>query len=68
MVERLQNWLAFEIEKILPKGRCGLFRDDGLAALAGRGRHVDRMRKKLNEFFRREGLRITCETNVTVVM
>ena len=67
VAELVGLYLLSEIEKILPKGSCGLFRDDGLAALAGRGRHVDRMRKKLNEFFRKEGLRITCETNVTVV-
>ena len=56
-----------KINTILPSGSAGLYRDDGLAALIGRGRFVDGMRKKLLEMFRSEGLSITAETNVTVV-
>ena len=67
VAELVGLYLLSEIEKVLPKGSFGLFRDDGLAALLGRGRQLDKMRKKLDELFRKEGLSITAETNVAVV-
>ena len=42
----------------------GLYRDDGLAAVKASGPQIDRKRKRLEELFREEGLKITVECNL----
>jgi hypothetical protein len=47
--------------------QCGLYRDDGLAAIRGTsGRKFDKLRKDIIQLFQEEGLRITIESNLTV--
>ena len=48
-------------------GECILYRDDGLMIVEGNGQQVDRTRKKLVKLFKDENLKITTETNITVV-
>ena len=52
-------YLLSKLETLLGKGRVGLYRDDGLSAISGRGREIDCKRKKLIEIFKTEGLKIT---------
>ena len=67
MAELVGLYLLFEIEKILPCGIVGLYRDDGLAAIEGNGHEVERKMKKLTNLFQKEGLKITSEGYLTVV-
>ena len=60
-------YLLYEMEKFLPKGSVGLYRDDGLCIVKGNGQQVERVRKKLIKMFQNEGLKITTMGNLTVV-
>ena len=65
--ETVGLYLLWKMEDIIPGGRLGLYRDDGLAAVQGNGQDVERVRKKLSKLFQEEGLKITSECNITVV-
>ena len=52
---------------ILPAEDAVLYRDDGLAAVQGSARDIDRKRKKLISAFKEMGLHITCISNVKQV-
>ena len=60
-------YLLSKMEDIIPEGRVGLYRDDGLSIIEGNGQEVERIRKKLTKLFQDEGLKITTEGNITVV-
>ena len=60
-------YLLKRIETIIGKDKFGLYRDDGLIAINGRGRIADRTRKHLIKIFQDEGLSITVEVNLTSV-
>ena len=60
-------YLLNQLKDLIPIENAGLYRDDGLAFIRSRsGRLLDRYRKDIIELFRREGLSITCETNLSV--
>ena len=60
-------YLPNQLKDLIPIENAGLYRDDGLAFIRSRsGRLLDRYRKDIIELFRREGLSITCETNLSV--
>ena len=60
-------YLLNRLQDVLPSCNVGLYRDDGLAFLRSRsGRRFDKLRKDIIELFRREGLSITCDTNLIV--
>ena len=52
---------VFEVHEI------GLFRDDGLAVINGNGHNCDKKRKETVKVFKEEGLKISCETNISRV-
>ena len=52
---------------IVDRSEGGLYRDDGLLAVRGRGRAIDKKRKELIKFFQQEGLNITAEANLIKV-
>ena len=61
-------YLLSKIETVIgSNGSVGLYRDDGLAAIrCTSGRVLDRIRKGVNELFKKENLSITCTTNLIV--
>ena len=60
-------YLLSKMEDIIPDGKVGLYRDDGLSTIEGNGQDVEKVRKKLSKLFQDEGLKITTEGNTTVV-
>ena len=65
--ETVGLYLLHRMEDIIPDGRVGLYRDDGLSFIEGNGHEVERIRKKLYRLFKEEGLNITSEGNITLV-
>ena len=65
--ETVGLYLLHRMEDIIPDGRVGLYRDDGLSVIEGNGQEVERIRKKLSRLFKEEGLNITSEGNITLV-
>ena len=65
--ETVGLYLLHRMEDIIPDGRVGLYRDDGLSVIEGNGQEVERTRKKLSRLFKEEGLNITSEGNITLV-
>ena len=65
--ETVGLYLLWRMKEIIPEGRGGLYRDDGLVVVHGNGQDVERIRKKLIKLFHEEGLKITSECNTTVV-
>ena len=54
------------VEKgFFPKGRVGLYRDDGLAAVEATGKAVEDMKKAISSLLKSMGLSLTYETNKT---
>ena len=61
-VELVGIYLLNKIKDIIPQQHNGLYRDDGLAAIVdANGPKMDRIRKRLHELFKTEGLKITVE-------
>lgn len=61
-------YLLNQLKDIIPKECIGLYRDDGLAVVKNaNGPLLDRMRKKIIELFKKEGLSITIDTNLDIV-
>ena len=50
---------------IIKQTDVGLYRDDGLAVLAGSGPQVEQVRKKVFKLFKDVGLKVTIECNIT---
>ena len=67
VTETVGLYLLWRLEDIIPDGKVGLYRDDGLSVIEGNGQEVERVRKKLTKLFQEEGLKITTEANITVV-
>ena len=58
-------YLLSKVSKIIDNARLGLYRDDGLALITNcSGRKLDRIRKKLHQTFKDEGLKITVDCRV----
>ena len=58
-------YLLSKVSKIIDNARLGLYRDDGLALITNcSGRKLDRIRKKLHQTFKDEGLKITVDRRV----
>jgi len=49
---------------IFPKSNCGLYRDDGLAILEAGSTKAHQVKLKLEELYRKEGLKIKVKTNL----
>ena len=61
-------YLLSKISQVIPTSKVGLYRDDGLAAFTStNGPEQDRLRKKLIDCFKKEGLKIVVRANVTNV-
>ena len=59
--EAVGLYLLHKISTIIPKDKCGLYRDDGLGLIQGGKQEVERVKKKLYAAFREEDLQITAE-------
>ena len=61
-------YLLSKISKIIDNAHLGLYRDDGLALITNcNSQKLDRIKKKLHQIFKDEGLKITvelCDENV----
>ena len=57
-------YLLTQLEEHIPKEQLGLYRDDGLAAVALDGPGVERLRKQVIKLFKDNGLKITVEANL----
>ena len=55
------------IRAIMDSSNYGIYRDDGLAIVRGRGQEADKIRKKLHIIFNEMGLKITAEANLKEV-
>ena len=54
------------IQQHVPAHQIGLYRDDGLSIIPNaNGQKLDRLRKKITQIFKSEGLKITVEANLT---
>ena len=65
--ELIGTYMLHLIERILPKEQAGLYRDDGMAILHMTPRQAENTKKELCKAFSDMGLKITAETNSTVV-
>ncbi len=65
--ELVGSYILNEISTIIPKANIGLYRDDGLAIIHKPPRAAENLKKKLCEKFHQLRLRITANTNATVV-
>ena len=60
-------YLLHQIKEQCPELDFGLYRDDGLAAHRRiPGRSLEKLRQKLHQIFKDQGLRITIDTNLTI--
>ena len=57
-------YLITDREAIIKCEDTALYRDDGLVAIEGNGRTIDKTRKNLEALFKRIGLKITYEVNI----
>ena len=57
-------YLLTQLEEHIPKEQLGLYRDDGLAAVALDGPGVERLRKQVIKLFKENGLKLTVEANL----
>ena len=57
-------FILFKLKNVLPQGNTGLYRDDGLAVLELPGPETERLRKKIIQIFKENGLKITTEAHV----
>jgi hypothetical protein len=61
-------YMLNQLQKHIPAEQVGLYRDDGLAIIQkANGPKLDRIRKKIIETFKKEGLKITIEIDLTEV-
>ena len=60
-------FLLSEIEKLELNANLGKFRDDGLGVSSATPRQREQIKKKICEVYSKHGLKITAETNKTVV-
>ena len=63
--ELVSLYMLHKLSKIIPKDQIGLYRDDGLAMKPNsNGPQLDKLRKKIIEIYKSEGLKVTCDTNL----
>ena len=61
-------YLLHNLQNIIPNHEIGLYRDDGLAAIGNTsGPEMERIRKKIFNYFKQEGLKVSIKTNLTQV-
>ena len=61
-------YLLDKLKEIIPQSNVGLYRDDGLAIIThSNGPKIDKIRKRLHQLFKQEGLKIEVECNKDVV-
>ena len=61
-------YLLHNLQNIIPNHEIGLYRDDGLAAIGNtNGPEMERIRKKIFNYFKQEGLKVSIKTNLTQV-
>ena len=67
VAESVGLYLLYRLRDVDRNMTVGLYRDDGLGAVRGSKRDVDRMRKKVTEIMKEEGLAITAEGGTKIV-
>lgn len=67
VAESVGLYLLYRLRDVDRSMTVGLYRDDGLGAVRGSKRDVDRMRKKVTEIMKEEGLAITAEGGTKIV-
>ena len=55
--------LVVNVHQVLPRNSFGLYRDDILGIVRGSGPIIERVKKKIVDIFKKEGLQITAEAN-----
>ena len=65
--ESVGLYLLHRLNKVEPSTAVGLYRDDGMAAVKGSRRDVDRIRKRFHAILKEEGLSITTEGGSKIV-
>jgi len=59
-------FLLHQLEQVIPK-QLGLYRDDGLAVVENNRPKVEQLKKKVIKLFRRNGLTVKIETNISAI-
>ena len=59
--------LVVNVHCLLPREHFGLYRDDVLGYVKGGGPNIERIKKKIVQLFKQEGLKVTPEANTRVV-
>ena len=59
-------FLLSEIAKFIPPSQLGLYRDDGLAGVAGNGREINQIEQKLIKTFKEHGFKLEILHSKTV--
>ena len=65
IAETVGLYLLHRITPLFGAGKAGLYRDDGLAVMKGSGPECEKKRKELTRLFKKEGLAITADCNIT---
>ena len=64
--ELVALYLLHKLSTVIPPSQLGLYRDDGLGIIPNaNGPKMEKLRKDIIKIFKKEGLKITCESNLT---
>ena len=65
LCELVGLYILSKLEKLIGKNQLGIYRDDGLAAVSLSGPGIEKLRKEMFKFFKKLGLGVTIDGNIT---